>query len=272
LNQELKFELINPQDQLKDYIRCFWLLEGDTSETLRALADGYPGIIFHRAENGLFLNQTKKLSTVFLYGQTVKPVEINAEGRFRMIGLYFYPHVMKSLFGFHANELTDTCMDISMYSFTSGTGLEEQLLNTEPVTEQIKVISEYLISIIKKKNVQVDQSIQSAIHHMILSNGNVQVSELLKILNLSQRTFERKFEQNVGISPRLFARICRFQSSLNQLNNKKYFRLSDIAFDNSYSDQPHFIRTFKEFSGHSPSEFQKQSHQVIQNTPVFLKK
>ncbi|HSR19066.1 MAG TPA: helix-turn-helix domain-containing protein [Ignavibacteriaceae bacterium] len=272
MKSELKFEFINPSDQLKDYVKHFWFLEGNTSKTLRALADGSPGIIFHQAENGLFLNQTKKLSTIFLYGQTVKPIEMNAEGKFRMVGLHFHPHVMKALFGFHANELTDTCLDLSMYSYASGMNLKEKLINTESVTEQIKTISEYLTGIIKKKKIQVDQSIHFAIHHLISSNGNMELGELRKTLNLSQRTFERKFEQYVGISPRLFARICRFQASLNQLNNKNYLKLSDIAFDNSYSDQPHFIRTFKEFSGHSPSEFQKQSHQVLQNTPVFLKK
>jgi hypothetical protein len=100
LNSELKFELINPSDHLKDYVKHFWFLEGTTSKTLWALADGCPGIIFHKTENGLFLNQSKKLSAIFLYGQTILPIEMNAVGSFRMIGLLFHPHVVKSLFGF----------------------------------------------------------------------------------------------------------------------------------------------------------------------------
>jgi AraC-like DNA-binding protein len=196
---------------------------------------------------------------------------MNAEGKFRIIGLHFYPHVMKSLFGFHANELTDTCVDLSLLPDISNMNLTEQLLNTHTVEKQIHIISEYLLHIIKKNNVQVDELMHFAIRHLIKSNGEVQLRELQRILNLSERTFERKFEQYVGISPSLFARICRFQSSLNQLKNKNYFKLSDVAYDNSYSDQPHFIRSFKEFSGQSPSKFQKQSQQLVQNTPVFIK-
>jgi AraC-like DNA-binding protein len=148
--------------------------------------------------------------------------------------------------------------------------LTEQLLNAETVDKQIQTLSAYLSNLIKKKNAQIDKMMNAAIHYLIKSNGEIELSELQRDLNLSQRTFERKFDQHVGISPRLFARICRFQASLNQLKEKDYQKLSDIAYDNSYADQPHFIRSFKEFSGHSPSEFQKKSRQLIQDTLVFI--
>jgi AraC-like DNA-binding protein len=54
----------------------------------------------------------------------------------------------------------------------------------------------------------------------------------------------------------LFARICRFQASLNQIRNNDYCRLSDIAYENEYADQSHLIRAFKEFAGISPNKYQ----------------
>ncbi|MEW6195569.1 MAG: helix-turn-helix domain-containing protein [Bacteroidota bacterium] len=269
--EKIKYEQFKPTEHLKNYVKFFWFVEGTNSKTFDVIADGCPGIVFHQAENGLFMNQTKKLSTIFLYGQTVRPIEMNAEGKFRIIGLHLHPHVMKSLFGFNANELTDTCIDLNLLLDPSNMNLSEQLIITQSVEKQIHIISEYLFQIIKKNNVLIDELMHFAVHHLIKSNGKVRLRELQRMLNLSERTFERKFEQYVGISPSLFARICRFQSSLIQLKNKNYYKLSDVAYENSYSDQPHFTRSFKEFTGQSPSKFQKQSQKVDLSTPVFIK-
>lgn len=268
---KMKYEQFKPTEHLKDYVKFFWSAEGTNSKTFEVIADGCPGIVFHQAENGLFLNQTKKLSTIFLYGQTVKPIEMSAEGEFRIIGLHFYPHIVKSLFRFNANELTDTCVDLSLLPDTSNMDLRERLFNAHSVEIQIQIITEYLSRIIKKNNVRIDELMHFTIHHLIKSNGKVRLRELQRMLNLSERTFERKFGQYVGISPSLFARICRFQASLNQLKTKNYLKLSDVAYENSYSDQPHFIRSFKEFTGQSPLKFRKQSKKFAQDTPVFIK-
>jgi AraC-like DNA-binding protein len=90
---------------------------------------------------------------------------------------------------------------------------------------------------------------------------------LQRELQLSERTLERKFKQAVGISPKLFARIARFQQSLDQLRQNQYDKLSDVAYGNEYADQSHFIRVFKEFTGFTPLEFRKQVHEVVENFP-----
>jgi len=90
-------------------------------------------------------------------------------------------------------------------------------------------------------------------------------------LLLSEKSFERKFKQGVGISPKLFSRICRFQAALNQLRNNHYRKLSDVAYENGYADQSHFIRAFKEFAGFSPQQYRLQSHEVVENLPELIK-
>jgi AraC-like DNA-binding protein len=63
------------------------------------------------------------------------------------------------------------------------------------------------------------------------------------------------FESNVGISPRLYKRICQFDAAFQQLNRRKFAKLSDIAYQNGYADQSHFIRSFKEFTNITPKEY-----------------
>ena len=63
------------------------------------------------------------------------------------------------------------------------------------------------------------------------------------------------FESNVGISPRLYKRICQFNAAFQQLNQMKFSKLSDIAYEKGYADQSHFVRTFKEFTNITPKEY-----------------
>jgi AraC-like DNA-binding protein len=89
------------------------------------------------------------------------------------------------------------------------------------------------------------------------------LKKLQQTLNLSERSLQRKFEQCIGIPPRLFSKIAQFQAAMGQLRNGKFSRLSDIAYENGYADQSHFIRDFKKFTGLSPLAFQKHPGNAV---------
>jgi len=61
----------------------------------------------------------------------------------------------------------------------------------------------------------------------------------------------------VGVAPNLYRRICQFNTAFVQLNRRRHQKLSDIAFQNGYADQSHYIRSFKEFTHITPSEYLK---------------
>jgi AraC-like DNA-binding protein len=88
---------------------------------------------------------------------------------------------------------------------------------------------------------------------------------------MSERSLERKFRQHIGISPKLFSRINRFQEAFRLLKNNNYIKLSDIAFDAGYTDQSHFIREFKEFTGFAPYKYQKEFGPINEDFPILIK-
>jgi AraC-like DNA-binding protein len=104
-----------------------------------------------------------------------------------------------------------------------------------------------------------------AMAQILQSKGAVSLREVQKYLQLSERSLERRFKEYIGIPPKLFSRICRFQASLGHLRNNKYDKLTDVAFENDYADQSHFIRSFKEFAGFSPVQYQKKSQEIVEN-------
>jgi AraC-like DNA-binding protein len=223
--------------------------------TFPFFADGCPGILFHQTEGGLYLNDQQKLSTVFLYGQTVKPIELVAKGNASVTVLVLYPHVINYLFGINARELTDDCIDLLSLSGDPERFFLEQLYALATREEKILLLQDYLEQKLLSGRVKPDHTLEYAVTEILRSGGCVELRALQKQVYITERTMERRFEQHVGISPKLFARICRFRSSLQLMKSTTHKRLGNIAFETGYADQPHFGRNFKEFTGLSPIEF-----------------
>ncbi|RAJ97817.1 AraC-like DNA-binding protein [Larkinella arboricola] len=250
-------QLLHRHPALRPYVKDILVLEGCeqviSSNSFRFYADGCPGIVFQQSVRSFTLNEERYPSmSIFLYGQTLKPVHIATDGRFRIVIFMLHPYAIRPLLGLKADELTDTCFDLGELPTLSGVSLLEGLSQTDCVTDQVETIASCLLRMLQLNYPKADRMLDFAVSRIRASNGHASLVELQKTLHISERTFERRFEQYIGISPRLFARICRFQSTLKQLTGRKYEKLSDVAFDNGYADQSHFTRSFREFTGFSP--------------------
>lgn len=260
---------IAPIAQLLPFVKNIEVISSGASmqsETnLKFFADGCPGIIFSESEYGFYTDACHgKMASFYLYGQTIKPINIFSFGRFKKIIFYLKPHALDQLFRINASEITDSCLDISLLHPKLASELLEKLAEAPNSEVQIKIISDFLISIATKNS--PDLLLLHATEKIIRQSGEVSLSELYKEFNLSERTFERRFENSIGVSPRLFARVCRFRTALEQVNSSSYTKLSDVAYENGFSDQSHFIRTFKEFTGVTPKLYLSQSDGALLQT------
>lgn len=249
-----------PQPALRPYVKYIRVLRcGAEGHSFRFFADGCPGVIFHRSGQPLEAGTTREVAApFFLYGQTVKPIDLVTAGSSTLLVFYFYPHVLCGIFGFNAQEITDACVDLSLLPIAPGMRMAEHLQESDSLHCDIDLISGYLLQLIALQKKEVDGVLQYAVTHLLRSKGDASLRLLHKELCLTERTFERRFSQYIGVSPRMFSKICRFQASLNQLKESRYNKLSDVAFENGYTDQSHFIRTFRAFTGFSPLEFIRQ--------------
>jgi AraC-like DNA-binding protein len=268
------FQTIMPPPALQSVVRYFWTLEGGSEnagqKTFRTMADGCPGIIYQHADNGTFYQQEKQLPELFLFGQTTRYAEISLAGTFNTVGIYFQPNALQCVFNENAEELTDLCVDINMLTNRYGFNLSNQLAEAASPEKKVEILAAYLSSQLNR-NQKENSTMEYALNQIIQTKGNIDLGQLQSRLQLSERSFLRNFKQYTGIAPKLFSRICRFQSSLKQLRKTDYSKLSDIAYEQDYADQSHFIRSFKEFSGLSPNQYQKQTNEVVENFSEVLK-
>ncbi|WP_431211574.1 helix-turn-helix domain-containing protein [Puia sp. P3] len=208
-----------------------------------------------RRDSGLILNGDKQLSPVFLYGQTVEPIRMATMGSLKMVVVCLHPHAVHPIFRLSAKEITDDCLDLSLLSAAPGIDITERLRNEVGVEEQVRVLFDYIEQVVTRNGSTVDAGMAYAATHIWQAGRGLSLKKLQQTLNLSERSLQRKFVQYVGISPRLFSKISQFQAALAQLTSRKFFKLSDIAYDNGYADQSHFIRGFKKFTGLSPNAY-----------------
>lgn len=268
----MKYHQFSPPPHLQEHVRYFWALESsgqpDTPLHFVTIADGSPGIIFQQTTGGASFQGDKQLSPVFLYGQTTSHTRIVSPANFSTVGVYFYPQALKSIFGMDSQELTDDCVDLDL--FLNGTRLRERLENEATAEAKVRVLSACLWEQLCRRDGALQAATRYALQRLIQSQGNISMKELRNELQVSERTLERRFQEGIGLSPMLFARICRFQASLNQLRSQSYDKLSDIAFEQEYADQSHFIRNFKEFTGFTPFQFRKSITETVENFPVAI--
>lgn len=244
-------------EDLAPYVNCIMIGENsglDSHTNIPLYADGYPGLMFQQSENGFFiLPKKKELSEFFLYGQTLEPISLDVLGPHSYLVVQLYPFASKYLLNIDPKELNDECYDLLQIKYVNVDFYKNQLIKSTTLREQVKIISNLMRELIHAHNILENDNIQKAISIIIDCKGKIKIKDLLRELHMTERTFERNFKSYVGLSAKQFAKIIQFQSSLNQLTETNFKKLIDIGFDSGFTDQSHFIRTFKSYTGQTPS-------------------
>lgn len=231
----------------------------DTDSVLPIYADGFPGIMYTDAPQGVFLHPgNRQLSPFLLYGQTIEPIQIAFKGTYKMVVFQLYPFASWLLLGINPKELNDDCYDLLQLPGMNTAATLVQLRAASGTADQCQLITQYIHSLIRHSSGNPDASVQLAINLIISHHGSISIKAVREQLYITERTFERRFATQVGVTPKQFAKIIQFSNSLNQLKEEDYLSLTEISYDSGFADQSHFIRTFKRYAGKTPREFQKE--------------
>jgi len=256
----MKYFTILPSADLARYIRFFWVLEHNLADSEpyfhKTMADGCAEMVFHfkgRFDEILKTNDSEVSFRSGVHGQSQSFRRFRIDEDFGIFGVYLYPFAVPALFGIPASELSNQMPDLTTLLGQAGTELEERVMLAGDHPERIQIVSEFLRKRIRSHEVR-EPAVFSVISSVIRSNGLAKIPDLAAQSFLSTRQFERKFLAFSGFTPKLFSRIIRFHSALNEYGNKEK-SLTEIAYECGYYDQSHFIHDFKAFSGDHPKTY-----------------
>ena len=137
--------------------------------------------------------------------------------------------------------------------------LYEQILNCSSFKEAVPIIENHLIHAIYNST-PYDAIVADASVNIIRTNGSISMNKLYSAYDISERRLEQRFIESLGVSPKFFCRLVRFQNALKLLNSG--INLTEITYKCGYFDQSHFIRDFKLFSEVTPNKYLAEKHSI----------
>jgi AraC-like DNA-binding protein len=251
------FERIPPGKELENFIECYWIIESGevTPVKQKIIPDGFPEIIFHYGDP-YRININKKWEVqkkALVAGQIKKYFFLENTGTSGVFGIKCKPAGLTHLFGLQMDQLTDKVLPLTSVKAIALQLLGKNIDLTTGHGSMVSAAEKYLKEIvpgIKKYNTVID----NALALIFKNNGAMNVTAICKELFISERHLQRLFKQYVGLSPKLYSRIIRFNYIFQLLNEGKISWL-EITYHSGYFDQSHFIRDFKAFTGVDPSKY-----------------
>lgn len=243
----MSYRQVKPHHALADYIDAFWTTSGNGRKlmTEKILPDACVDIIFNlgddcKTDNGTFNLENGK---AYLVGtmKHFKLVEIKPETK--LLGIRFKPAAFSAF-----------CKFTSLHQVTDRTIALEKKLSPD-FNQIISKSTNYLNQFFLNKLTHPKHILLPVIADVNYCKGQISVTELAKRHFTTTRQLERSFKQHVGITPKEFISLVRYQFVLSAIQHKSAEKsLLDVAFEHGYYDHAHLANELKRYTGVAPSK------------------
>jgi AraC-like DNA-binding protein len=247
----IRYREIRPSAQLQPFIDSFWMLEqdGEDAAPQRVVPDGHPELILNWSQpleafrNGQWHGQPR----CFLAGQIDGPLLLRPNGPAKMLGIRFHPHGAAAVLGAPMHDLSGRFTPVEDLSPALSHKINRALESPDPIAG----VEAALLSA-PGASCEGDLVIAEAVRRIALAQGAWDVAALARELGVSTRQLERRFQAAVGLSPKLFCRMLRFNNVFRVLGEEPG-KWVDTAVACGYYDQAHLIRDCKSLTGSTPA-------------------
>ncbi|MEJ0055553.1 MAG: AraC family transcriptional regulator [Bacteroidota bacterium] len=237
MKNNLHFQLIEPDKSLADFVYCFSFLQNFSNQPEAV-------IIPNGKIDLLFSKTTDNQLCVALLGLETRPKYIHQEVS-NFCAVSFNPIAVEYVFNHPIADLLNTgkILPGNFWNFCV-----DDLNHFEKFCAKA---SEKINSLLPK---EIDERKRYLFQLIFASNGEIGIKELSEKVSWSQRQINRYFNQYFGLSIKAYCKILRFQASLPHIKNGELYPKLN------FTDQSHFIKEIRQFSGVSPKELHKNKN------------
>lgn len=252
-NNYTTYQEYEPTKALRPYIHCFWSSESgmypaSLSYTDTVIPDGCSDIIVE------YNTATKEFDMIYCgifdhYFQQEEAYNPNKA----FFGIRFFPGGALLFLDYNQKEFHNNIIDISEINGSFSKLVGEYIVHAFSNAERVKLAEAFLLKKLADKIGKTTSSsvLNNMLYMIFKRKGNISVQELCSIEFTDARSANRLFHKWIGLSPKKFSQIIRFQSTVQALVNKTDPLSAASQF--GYYDQAHFIHVFKKHLGKTPS-------------------
>jgi AraC-like DNA-binding protein len=235
-----------PSARLSGIVERLWRVEDPRScgdpETI--CPDCRPEIVIHLGD------AMQRQPRYLLVGQMEMPLTVTPSGPVVMVGARLSPSGLHRLLPIPQDRVTGriVSLDAVWTEWTRRTA--DQVASARTPASELDTFERALEALIPGDAMNGhDRGVDAALSALRTRGGNVSITRLAHDAGLSRRQFERRFRGRVGLPPRLYARIVRFQRAFHALGHESG---AAIAARCGYADQAHLVREIRRFAGQTP--------------------
>jgi AraC-like DNA-binding protein len=264
-----------PPPPLSDFIERFWICSDATPHPReRILPSGTIELVVNLREDEVRIydpshpDRCTRRSGAILSGAYSRFFVIDPSQHASILGVHFRPGGAFPFLGAPVGELADAHVDLQDLWGRPAAELRERLCGAATAAERFSLVEKALLSRLRRspeRHGAVPVALD-AFEPAGMAGVGTRVRDVARRAGLSQRRFIQVFAAEVGMTPKLYSRVRRFQQARKRAGNAAAPDWARIAVDCGYFDQSHLIRDFLEFSGHSPADYlRRQSEHVLPN-------
>lgn len=242
---------------LSRFIESIWYFEGFVPQTReRHFPNARFALVVQLGPRFCFLkNGTREqCATTCLTGLQTGPTTIESPPqRSFVLGVQLHPAGAYAILGSPVCETSDRMVDLSDLIGRSASELAERCDRAPTPKGRVRCAAQWVAERMARTP-SIDPRVAWAASRIEGSHGVAAITCLQDQTGLSKKRFIRAFREQVGLAPKLYARIMRFRRALTLLHNRAG-SLTDIALVAGYYDQPHMNLDFRELGGIAPSDY-----------------
>jgi AraC-like DNA-binding protein len=258
----MRYQEFHPGPAASRFVASYWMLEDDASSGApqRVVPDGHSELILNLRQpyQSLGPDGWQTQPTMFLAGQITGPLLLRATAPAKMLGINFHPHTVGDVLSAPIPETTGRIVALDDLSsrLSRELGPVREIIEERGDEAGIRALDAAMATC----RACPDARVAGVAQLLEQSGGMVEMDEVARQVGLSRRQIERQFQQRVGMAPKFFGRIQRFQQVLRAMNwsrnwSRDNIHWVDTAIRCGYYDQAHLIRDFRQFSGQPPAAF-----------------
>jgi AraC-like DNA-binding protein len=254
-------------------VECLWYWEGAPGPRLqeRLLPQAQAAMILNLRDDPIAIYEdnrgARSYGTAVFSGARSNCFTIDCNQQECVVGVQFAPGGAAPFFRMPMSEMEDGSFDMSDLWGVEAGWVRERVLAGPTPQAMLRILEQYLLGRLTAPH-RLHPAVIYVAGELDICDGPGRVQAVTQQIGLSQRRLAQLFHEQIGVSPKTFHRVRRFQHTIQRLHGRRAVDWAAIAVECGYYDQAHLSHDFRQIAGMTPSAYLAAATEHLNHVPL----